>query len=384
VRLDKVSQPATSPRDLQNQEPQTAAIGDVGPQIPVYRIQPLTDPRWDQFLCRHPRSTVFHTSAWLRALRLTYGYEPVVFTTSRPGTELQNGFAASRVSSWITGNRLVSLPFSDHCDPLIDSDAEEQAIFKAVERDAFEQGMRYIEMRPLHPLCGSPGGLYRSDYAYTFHEIDLRPDLDTLLRGCHKDSTQRKISRAHREGLRYEEGRSKVFLDRFYDLLMITRRRHQVPPQPRKWFENLIDCFGDALKIRLAWKDQQPLAAILTLRHKDCLVYKYGCSDAQFNNLGGMHLLFWRSIQEAKQEGATVFDLGRSECENKGLITFKDRWGARRFELLYSRFVKSPHSRDSFRFGGDQSAYGFGKRVFAHLPDSVQCSIGNLLYRHIG
>jgi CelD/BcsL family acetyltransferase involved in cellulose biosynthesis len=361
-----------------------ALAADSSMDVSVYRIQPLSDPRWDEFLGRHPLATVFHTSAWLRALHQTYGFEPVVFTTSAPGLDLHNGLPATRVKSWLTGDRLVSLPFSDHCDPLIDTDAEEEAILNAVEQEALEQRLRYVEMRPLHPLRDLTNAMHRSEYAYSFHEIDLRPDLNTLFRNCHKDSTQRKITRAQREGLIYEEGRSAALLDSFYDLLMITRRRHQIPPQPRKWFENLIECFGDALKIRVAFKDNQPTAAILTLRYKDCLVYKYGCSDAQFNNMGGMHLLFWKSIQEAKHEGATVFDLGRSECENKGLITFKDRWGAQRFELLYSRFVKSPHSSDSFRTGGDKSSYEFAKRGFARLPDSIQRTIGNLLYRHIG
>jgi CelD/BcsL family acetyltransferase involved in cellulose biosynthesis len=375
---------APSPKTVSNQDLRMAEISDAANEMAVHQIQPLTDPRWDQFLSRHPRASVFHTTAWLKALRQTYDYEPVVFTTSPPGADLQNGFPACRVSSWVTGRRLVSLPFSDHCEPLIDDDVEEQAIIQAIEREAAEKRLRYVEIRPLNPLHDFKTTLCRSDYAYTFHEVDLRPDLDTLLRKCHKDSTQRKITRAQREGLTYEEGRSAALLDRFYDLLLITRRRHQVPPQPREWFKNLIECFGDALKIRVAWKDKQALAAILTLRYKETLVYKYGCSDAQFNNLGGMHLLFWKSIQEAKQEGATVFDLGRSECENKGLITFKDRWGATRYELVYSRLVKSPSSKDAFRQGGDRSAFGFAKRAFAHLPDSLQISVGSALYRHVG
>jgi len=76
---------------------------------------------------------------------------------------------------------------------------------------------------------------------------------------------------------------------------------------------NLIDCFGEALKIRIALRWGMPIAAILTLRYTDTLVYKYGCSDARFHPLSGMQLLFWRSIQEAKRDWLRTFDLGRSE-----------------------------------------------------------------------
>src|SRR5271154_2890210 len=79
----------------------------------VYEVQPLTDRRWDEFLERHPRASVFHTTGWLKALRQTYGYEPIAYTTSPPGSDLRNAMIFCRVQSWLTGPRLVSLPFSD-------------------------------------------------------------------------------------------------------------------------------------------------------------------------------------------------------------------------------------------------------------------------------
>ena len=222
------------------------ASGEIGTELQVHQVQPLVDPRWNEFLGRHPRASVFHTVEWLKALQQTYGYEPVVFTTSPPGQELQNGFAVCRVESWLTGHRLVSLPFSDHCDPLIDNDHDQCAIIEALERELREKALRYIELPPMTALPHLTATLTQSNYPYTFHQVDLKPDLDALFLTFHKDSTQRKIRRAQREALVYEEGRSGALLDMFYDLLLMTRRRHQIPPQPRRWFENLISCFGDS------------------------------------------------------------------------------------------------------------------------------------------
>src|SRR5438045_5412927 len=56
------------------------------PQI-FHEINPLADSRWGEFLHRHARASIFHTPGWLEALQRTYGYEPVVFTTSRPGEQ---------------------------------------------------------------------------------------------------------------------------------------------------------------------------------------------------------------------------------------------------------------------------------------------------------
>ena len=83
-------------------------------------IEPLKDLRWEPFLARHPRASVFHSSAWLAALHRTYGFQPIAYTTSSAGEDLENAMVFCRVESWLTGRRLVSLPFSDHCEPLVD------------------------------------------------------------------------------------------------------------------------------------------------------------------------------------------------------------------------------------------------------------------------
>src|SRR5713101_9298121 len=62
-------------------------------------------------------------------------------------------------------------------------------------------------------------------------------------------------------------------------------------------FRNLVECMGDKIPIRLARKNGAPIAAMLTLRHRSSVVYKYGCSDERSHNLAGMPFLFWRLIE---------------------------------------------------------------------------------------
>jgi hypothetical protein len=344
----------------------------------LYRIDPLKDQRWSKFLDQHPRASVFHTVAWLEALHETYGYEPVGYTTSAPGDDLQNGLVFCQVDSWITGRRLVSLPFSDHCEPLVDGAADLHEFLKALQRHSAEKKWRYIEIRPLRSL-DLTATLFQRSETYCFHQLDISPTLDAIFRNFHKDSTQRKVRRAEREGLTEEEGRSGPLLDIFYRLQLLTRRRHNLPPQPRTWFRNLVACLGEGLKIRVAFKGAQPIASILTLSYKDTLVYKYGCSDIQFNNLGGMHLLFWKAIQDGKKCGLRIFDLGRSDVDNRGLIVFKDRWGAQRSTLTYARYPEG--SSQSSNLGWKMKIV---KSICAHAPDSFLTMAGNLFYKHIG
>lgn len=349
----------------------------------VYCFDPLADTRWNKLLSHHADASVFHSSAWLEALRLTYGYEPIGFTTCPPDTELRNAAVFCRVESRLTGQRLVSLPFADHCDVLVDGESDMSCIRLALAEQMQTRKLRYIELRPIRPLPAvtqEPAG----DRTYCLHRLDLRPTVASLYRNLHKNSTQRKIRRAEREGLHYQAGRSNVLLEAFNHLWFLTRRRHLIPPQPAQWFRNLVECFGEALKIRVAFKDRQPVAAVLTLQQKDALVYKYGCSDERWHRLGGMQMLLWRSILEAKRDGLRVFDLGRSDWKNQGLITFKDRWGAERSALTY--FVQSRSTRPNWKaipmLGNWKEQ--LIKGVSPYLPDSVFRMIGKVMYRHIG
>jgi hypothetical protein len=350
---------------------------------PVFRLQPLTDPRWEKFLQAHPRASVFHTAQWLDALRRTYGYEPIAITTSPPETDLRNAAVFSLVDSWLTGRRMVSLPFSDHCDLLVEESSDLAAVASYLKDQLGQQRLRYVELRQTRP-CYEATPAIHSTITYCLHHIDLTPGIDRLFSNLHKDCIQRKIRRAHREGLTCEEGRSSSLLDDFYRLLILMRRRHRLPPQPRKWFQSLIECFGNALKIRVAFRNRQAVAAVLTLQYKDTILYKYGCSDARFHNLGAMQLLLWNSILEAAQDGLRLFDLGRSGWNDSGLITFKDRWGARRSTLTYVRFLTSARSRAAFAPAGADCQRRAVERLVQHLPEPILESVGSLIYRHFG
>jgi Acetyltransferase (GNAT) domain len=346
--------------------------------VSVYTIDPLSDSRWDELVARHPSASVFHQRGWLEALKSTYGYMPFALTTTPPDQALKNGMALCRVSSWLTGTRLVSLPFADHCEPLVDSHEDAAEFMKWLRAECEGGRCKYVEVRPLSALELAPEELGPS-HSYSFHALDIRLPEGQLFEKLHKDSVQRKIRRAEKEGLSYEAGRSEQLQKEFYRLLLMTRRRHRLPPQPRIWFKNLVECMGDRALIRVARKNNVPVAAVLTLQHGSSAVYKYGCSDERFHNLGGMPMLFWRLIQESKRSGMETIDFGRSDIENNGLIAFKNKWGTVRSTLTYYRY---PVCKESPALSNWDSRTA--RQFFALLPDAFMSVAGRILYRHVG
>jgi CelD/BcsL family acetyltransferase involved in cellulose biosynthesis len=345
--------------------------------VSIHVINPLSDDRWDDLMNRHPRASVFHERGWLEALGRTYGYSPLVLTSAPEDQPLKDGIVLCRVSSWITGTRLVSLPFSDHCEPLLDDASEPLEFMNYLRAQCDRNRWKYAELRP---LFGAPGGGYGlpNSSSYWFHELDMTRSLEQLFNRLHRNSFQQMVRRAERERLSWEGGRSKQLVNEFYRLLLATRRRHGLPPQPRKWFKNLVECMGDKIQITLARKGGVPIAAALTLRHGSCIVHKYGCSDKRFHNLGGMPFLIWHSIEEGKASGAEWIDFGRSDLDNHGLITFKDRLGTTRRLLTYYRYTNGKVS-NATKHRKPQNFWGFSM-----LPDAALSAAGRVLYKHIG
>lgn len=346
----------------------------------VFEIDPLSDLRWADFISRHPRAGAFHSSGWLLALHKTYGYRPFALTTSPNGKPLTDAILLCRVNSWLTGRRAVSLPFCDHCQPLADGETQQRLLEGLINLQQREK-WKYLELRPLQAVQSDNGRpTVQPAERFVWHRLALSGSLDEIRLRFHKTAVRQMIRRAEREGLDYQRGTSPGLLQQFYRLMLMTRQRHQLPPPPQKWFSQLLECLrGDAV-IRLATRGGVPLAAVLTLAHPRSWVYKYGCSDHRYHRLGGISLLLWKVVKEAFQAGAQELDFGRSETENRGLITFKERWGAAGKSISYYRYPE----REAPSKAAPAPVMRLARQVFARMPPGVLETMGRCLYRHMG
>ena len=339
-------------------------------------LDPVRDPRWRELVRSHPDASVFHSPEWLEALRRTYGFAPVAYATSGPGRSLSAGVPFAEVRSWLTGRRLVSVPFSDHCQPLVDGPEQLDAILGSAQADARARGCRYVQIRPLVAPLGAPS--FRSEEPLYHYRLDLGPDLDTLFKGVKYD-VRKDVRRAERSDLRYEVGHDPATVSAYYRLHVMTRSTQAVPPQPISWFRNLADCLGDMLDIHLLLKDGTPIAGLVTIQHRAQLVWKYSASDPIKDRAGMGKLLMWKSICRAKERGATTLDMGRVEPDNAGLAQFKERWGARRSDFTY---LRSPAPRQ--RGPRPRWMSNATRSVVPRLPAAMLAAAGRLAYRHVG
>lgn len=340
-----------------------------------HELDPLRDGRWADFVHRCDAASVFHTTAWVASLERTYGHQPLVITSSAPDEPLRDGLLCCRVTSWLTGCRLVSLPFSDHCDPLGATPQSRASLLAAAQRLAADEG-RTAEIRPATRIDAPDG--YRRSAQYAWHVVDLRPSIDEIRARVHRNHVARAARRAERRGVRIDVGRGGEFLDAFVGLHKMTRERHGMPTQPRRWFDNLADTFGDRLRIHLARIDDAPVAALLSLVHKNTATYKYGGSDIRHKRHGATPALFWRLLHDAKAAGLDDLDLGRSDLDASGLIAFKNHLGARREQVAYYRSA----SRGLSPAWAPSLAPLAIRAASTLVPKAVRVRAGGALYKH--
>src|SRR6185437_5664755 len=187
-----------------------------------------------------------------------YGFRPMVLTSTPDGSRLSNGIPFCEVRSFITGARLISLPFSDHCQPLLNGRENTSELIGWLASECKRRKWHHVELRPLSWAMANDTSISPSQ-SFWFHTLSLEPSLNHIFQNLHKDSLQRRIRRAEREGLVYEKGCSEQLLDAFYGMLSLTRKRHGLPPQPKRWFHNLISFLRPNVQIRLARKDAVPI-----------------------------------------------------------------------------------------------------------------------------
>jgi len=342
-----------------------------------YILDPLLDHRWDDLVACHPRASVFHATGWLRTLANTYDYRPIVLTSTPAHQRLSDGVVFCEIRSWITGSRLVSLPFSDHAEPLLGESGGRGELEQWVQAACSLHNWNYVELRPIFPRSEAGSRLTVSQ-SFWMHSLNLSPSIEKLFSNLHKSCVQRRIGHAEHQHLKYERGASEELIRAFYGLLIITRRRLRLLPQPHAWFTNLIAAMSPNVEIRLVRKNDVPIAAIFTLRHRDTVVYKYGCSDHRFHHLGAMPLLFWKLIEETKSEGAAQIDFGRTETNNSGLTEFKDRLGTTRTMINYLRYPTNE------KVGLAPLAWMKAARdLCSLLPSPLSSALGRLMYRHV-
>ena len=340
----------------------------------VLPIDPVADARWLAYVERHPEATVFHHPSWIGLQVQVYGY------TNRSLACLEDGLIVGvlpllEIRSALTGARGVSLPFSDYSAPLVDNETVLQGLFSTVVSLLAEHRWKYVEFRgEIRGEGVQPAAVYKR------HRLLLSADTEALFRTFDKSQTQRSVNKFQKSGAVVERRSDAGAMSAFMRLNYLTRRKHGLPPQPDKFFEELHRTIIGPGRgfVSIARLGSADLGACVFLLFKDTVYYKFGASDEAHLVHRPNHGIMWDVIRWAGSEGYRVLDFGRSDLDGEGLIKFKRGWATAESDLTYYR--------SSVSAAGERGAGPLEmlKPVFQRLPISVLKVIGKVLYEHVG
>jgi hypothetical protein len=339
----------------------------------TYRgIDPLLCPGWDSLVEAHPGSSFFHRAAWARVIHETYGHLPVYFCRFVDG-QLEELFPVMEVSSPWTGCRGVSLPFTDVCFPLQTITSDRRVLYELAMEHGRRRNWKSLECRGNNPEWqGASPSL-----AFCGHVIDLKQGQEALFKSF-DGAVRRAIRKAIRTGLRVEFSNRFDSIRTFYPFHCLTRRRHGLPPQPFRFFENIaryVLAQGHGFVATVRWEDK-PVAAAVFFHHRRKVFYKFSASDYAFQQSRPNNILLWEAIKRCTNKGFDSLHLGRTSLANEGLRRFKLGFGACEEKIEYYKydFIKQTIVADV-----DHSA-GWFKWPFRWMPLPALRLAGEMLY----
>jgi CelD/BcsL family acetyltransferase involved in cellulose biosynthesis len=340
-------------------------------------IDPALDPLWASLLTRY-ESNLFHSPAWIRALQQTYGLDIRALVLREQDGSPTAGVTYCRVED-MAGPRVVGMPFSDYCDPLV----IDQRHWSLLSEQLLSSG-EPVAMRCLYnelPLSDERFTLYNRA---KWHSVQLEPAADRLWQRV-DEASRRAIRKARGEGVVVRPAETREELREFFELhLKIRKYKYRLLAQPYGLFEQLWEQFVEPGSgfLMIAIYKQCIIGGIYFLGWNDTIYYKFNASDSAKLVYRPNDLLVWESMLYAKERGYRLLDFGLSDWDQEGLLRYKRKFATDERTICFLRSGSAtPLSPQALE---PRSLLPRLTSLFTEpsVPDPVTEQAGALLYRY--
>jgi CelD/BcsL family acetyltransferase involved in cellulose biosynthesis len=352
----------------------------------VIAIDPVKDSRWDAFVQNHPFGWVCHLSGWKQVLEKSFpqmkGHYFVLLDDTN--TRIKAGIPVFAVNSWLTGKRLVSIPFATFCDPLI-SNNDEMSILLGAAKDLAEKiGAAYIEVRTKasSEIIESNAQLGKIE-KFKQHSLFLNGDPESLMKSFHNTSVRQKVRKASRTNLKVRITNEARDIETFYKLYSNTRKFNGLPALPFFFIQSIFREFLPEKRVVLLMAELEAklIAAMVLYKYKDRVSAEFLGWDRRSIKFQPSVFIYWEAIKMAQEEGYRVFDFGRTDGRNQSLMDFKGHWGTE-VTGLPNYYYQINGSKLTEKI--DKSfANSLARKVFRSVPNIFYLPLGNFCYRHM-
>jgi len=328
----------------------------------------LVRPLWRELQATFPGAGLYHSDAWLDLLSRAYQLD-LRLATIGDGASVRAGCMLARSRSPFALN-YTALPLSDSCAPLAADATAGEALLQSLSRT--RPGRVSYEIRGVNPPPP-----WRTIECFAEWELDLTRSAVVIYPKL-SSNFRRNLRKAAQSRMRIERGAGPDYIERFYELYIESRSRHGVPPQPLRFFRLVREIFSSTndFEVWLASCGGEDVAGLVLLRYRDQLHYKWGARRVKAPP-GINHAIHWSVIEEFAGK-VNIYNLGRCDLRNEGLVRFKEGLGGRQKLLPYAFLPKAPQQ---VSWEVPIGLRGSISKLWRRLPLPVTRVLGGVLYK---
>jgi FemAB-related protein (PEP-CTERM system-associated) len=341
--------------------------------MPLQKLTPAARTRWDAFVVAHPDGTFFHKSGWQRVLEQSFGHTTYYLYMEHDGI-ITGILPLTHVKSWLFGSALISTAFCVHGGPLATDAATAVALREAAVAEMKRLGADRVEFRSRRNF-GADWLQVGDRYATFRRSIDPDPEKNLLaIRRKQRAVVRKSIG----SGLIAE---ADIAVDRLHRVYAESVRNLGSPVFPKRYFQAVMDEFGDAAEILTVLDRGQPAASVLSFFFRDEVLPYYGGGTLLARARGANDFMYWEVMRRAAERGYRTFDFGRSKV-GTGAYDFKKNWGFEPEPLIYEFKLRAGNSLpDTSPKNPRLQRY---VEAWKHLPLPVANFVGPRLIRGLG
>jgi hypothetical protein len=369
---------------------QTTAGGEAKASVSVVEIDPLTDPRWDEFVSGHDSASIYHLGMWGRILRSTYGFRPLYLALEADG-RLEGALPLMSTRGLVTGKRLRSLPVVGSVDPLANSREGKAALLAAACGRTLERGARSWTLRAREPGYDELEPRLRLSRRFTTFIAPLPDDPEALRASWKKSSNNlwRSLRKTDEAGVRVREGTSERDLKRFYAMYAQTMRRHRSLPRSYRMLalaQRSLSPLG-VHRLLLAEHEGKVVGGGVFHAWRDTLDLVFNASSERHLELRPNHAVYWSAMRWAIENGYRHYNMGDAPADGS-LGRFKAQWGGEPVDRFRYDFNVGEHGdaaaalrRASAGLDSDEKRQSVVSGIWGHTPLVATRIAGQLVYR---
>ena len=328
---------------------------------------------WTNYVAQAPAATVFHELGWMAAVQDVYRHRPhYLVARDATGSRTVGILPLFEVRGPFTGLALISSPYAVNGGIIADHPGAEGALMLAAQSLARQLKVRYLEIRQ----PGGHLGLAEKSHHYAFRKTMSESPSDVL------SSFPRKARAAIRHAIDRHKLTTRFgpqLLGVFHRLYVASLRRLGSPPHSRRFFQRLLQEYGDRCWIQIVYQADTPVAGVISLRFKDQILPYFAGIDEHYSRLNTSNFMYYSLMEQAVTAGLRIFDFGRTRQDNVGGCEFKTNQGFEPEPLTYSFYspsnVAPPDLRPSNR------KFSLAQAVWRRLPLSSVSFVGGIVTR---